>query len=77
MKHIEVMRKWCKKIGIDIFDKWLIPLDHVTYTDLFSDDDNINIYMNNIILLIQTHKIFTWIISTIDEQMNFYSNQHL
>ena len=30
MKHIEVMRKWCKKIGIEIFDKWLIPLDHVT-----------------------------------------------
>ena len=31
MKHIEVMRKWCKKIGIKIFDKWDIPLDHVTY----------------------------------------------
>ena len=25
------MRKWFKKIGIDIFDKWLISLDHVTY----------------------------------------------
>ena len=32
MKHLEVLRKWCKKIGIKIFDlKWLIPLDHVTY----------------------------------------------
>ena len=31
MKRIEVLRKWCKKIGIEIFDKWLIPLDHVTY----------------------------------------------
>ena len=31
MKHIEVMRKWCKQMGIEIFDKWLIPLDHVTY----------------------------------------------
>ena len=25
------MRKWCKKIGIEIFDKWLISLDRVTY----------------------------------------------
>ena len=31
MKHFEVMRKWCKKIEIDIFNKWLISLDHVTY----------------------------------------------
>ena len=30
MKHFEVLRKWCKKIEIDIFDKWLISLDHVT-----------------------------------------------
>ena len=28
----EVMLKWCMEIGIEIFDKWLIPLDHdVTY----------------------------------------------
>ena len=26
MKHIEVMRKWGKKIGIEIFNKWLISL---------------------------------------------------
>ena len=25
------MRKWCKKIEIEILDKWLISLDHVTY----------------------------------------------
>ena len=25
------MRKWRKKIGIEISDKWLIPLDHVTF----------------------------------------------
>ena len=25
------MKKWCRKIGIEIFDKWLISLDHVTY----------------------------------------------
>ena len=31
MKRCEVMRKWCKKIEIEIFDKWLIPLDRVTY----------------------------------------------
>ena len=24
------MRQWCKKIEIEIFDKWLISLDHVT-----------------------------------------------
>ena len=30
MKHLEVIRKWCKKIEIEIFDKWLISLDHVT-----------------------------------------------
>ena len=32
MKHFDVLRKWCKKIEIEIFDKWLITLDHVTYT---------------------------------------------
>ena len=31
MKHFEVVRQWCKKIEIEIFDKWLISLDHVTY----------------------------------------------
>ena len=31
MKHFEVLRKWCKKIEIEIFDKWLISLDRVTY----------------------------------------------
>ena len=31
MKHIKVMRKWCKKIATEIFDKRLISLDHVTY----------------------------------------------
>ena len=30
MKHIAVMRKRCKKMGIEIFDKWLISLDYVT-----------------------------------------------
>ena len=34
MKHIEVMRKQCKKIEIEIFDKWLISLDHITYVHL-------------------------------------------
>ena len=33
MKHFEVLRKWCKKIEIEIFVKWLISLDHVTYKD--------------------------------------------
>ena len=28
------MLKWCKKIGIQIFDKWLISLDHVTYSPI-------------------------------------------
>ena len=31
MKQFEDLRKWCKKIEIEIFDKWLISLDHVTY----------------------------------------------
>ena len=31
MKHFEATRKWRKKTGIEIFDKWLISLDHVTY----------------------------------------------
>ena len=31
MKYFEMMRKWCKKIGIEVFDKWLISLDHVTF----------------------------------------------
>ena len=31
MKHLPVLRKWCKKIEIEIFDKWLISLDRVTY----------------------------------------------
>ena len=31
MENFEVMLKWYKKIGIEIFDKQLIPLDHVTY----------------------------------------------
>ena len=31
MKHFEVLRKWCKNIEIEIFDKWLISLDRVTY----------------------------------------------
>ena len=31
MKHFEVVRKWCKKIEIEMFDKRLISLDHVTY----------------------------------------------
>ena len=37
--HIEVMRKWCKKIGIEIFDKWLIislfcqSLSHIIVSD--------------------------------------------
>ena len=26
MKHLKVVRQWCKKIEIGIFDKWLIPL---------------------------------------------------
>ena len=30
MKHFKIMRKWCKKTEIEIFDKWLISLDHVT-----------------------------------------------
>ena len=25
--HFQVMRKWCKKMEIEIFDKWLISLD--------------------------------------------------
>ena len=33
MKHFEVTRKWCKKKEFEIFDKWLISLDHVTYGD--------------------------------------------
>ena len=34
MKHIAVMRKWCKKIGIEIFDKWLISLimSHIRFS---------------------------------------------
>ena len=31
MKHLEIIRKWCKKIEIEIFDRLLISLDHVTY----------------------------------------------
>ena len=31
MNHFEVLRIWCQKKEIDIFDKWLISLDHVTY----------------------------------------------
>ena len=31
MEHVAVMRKWCKIMGINIFDNWLISLDHVTY----------------------------------------------
>ena len=30
MKHIEVMRKWCKKIGIEIVDKWKKLLSHLS-----------------------------------------------
>ena len=33
MKHFEVLRKWCQKTEIEIFDKWLISLDRVTYYD--------------------------------------------
>ena len=35
MKHFGVLRKWCKKIEIEIFDKLLIFLDHVTYKSDF------------------------------------------
>ena len=33
MKHLKVVRQWCKKIEIGIFDKWLIPLivSHISY----------------------------------------------
>ena len=34
MKRFEVMRKWCKKIEIEVFDKWLISLDYVTYVKI-------------------------------------------
>ena len=34
MKHLEVLGEWKKKIEIEIFDKWLISLDHVIYRDV-------------------------------------------
>ena len=35
MKHFEGLRKWGKKIEIKIFDKWLIPLDRVTFVHIY------------------------------------------
>ena len=47
MKHFEGLRKWGKKLEIKFFDKWLIPLDHVTFVFnnsqvlyIFHIDDN-------------------------------------
>ena len=42
MKQFEVMRKWCKKIEIEIFDKWLISLDRVTYIFLCECEFNLS-----------------------------------
>ena len=39
MKHFDILRKWCKKIEIWIFDKWLISLDRVTYGFFLSHND--------------------------------------
>ena len=36
MKDLYVLRNWCKKIEIEIFDKWLISLDRVTYLIMFA-----------------------------------------
>ena len=44
MKHFEVMRKWCKKTGIEIFKKRLISLDHVTYISSSPTKSQINCY---------------------------------
>ena len=43
IKHFGVMMsKWFKKIEIEIFDKWLISLDHVTYCHKFHTQGRIN-----------------------------------
>ena len=40
MKHFEVVRQWCKKMEIKIFDKWLISLDHVMSAKVSLTDED-------------------------------------
>ena len=62
MKHIELMRKWCKKIGIKIFDKLLISLDHVTYGfALETFKKNMFFVWNSFIRIVDKYVRKTWI----------------
>ena len=42
MRHFEVMRKWCKKMRIEICDKWLISLDHVRSCQCWGNNNNLS-----------------------------------